>query len=115
MEVYEELVPEIKNLLRNNAHKLKISGKIKRKIEKIHGILINDVLSHLNDPKDLTAVEIGVSRRAYDKTYHLMFQKDKKYHIFVAIIHRTLKNDLFLVTAYKSSKEYERLLKNYKR
>ncbi len=51
MEEYEEPVPYIKSLLRNNVHKLKISGKIQRKIEKLHGVPIDEVIAYINDPK----------------------------------------------------------------
>lgn len=114
MEEYEELVPYIKNLLRNNIHKIKISGKIKGKIEKKHGLFIEKVMSCLNDPKGLIAVEKGVPRRAHDEPYDLIFRKSRNRRIFIVILHRTLRKDLFLVTAFESSKEYEQLLKRYK-
>ncbi len=114
MEEYEELIPFIKNLLRSNIHKIKISGKILGKIEKKHGISIEEVMSCLNDSRDLIAVKKGVPRRVHDEPYDLIFRKSRNRSIFVVILHRTLKKDLFLVTAFESSKAYEQLLKKYK-
>lgn len=115
MDEHEELVPYVKNILRNNSHKLKVSGAIKGKIENKHGLSMNLVMSHLINPDNLIAVEKGIPRRVHDEPYNLIFQQGKRSRIFVVILYRSLKKDLFLVTAFESSKEYEQLLKNYKR
>ena len=106
---------QIKKLLRNiTPEKVKISGNVRFKIEKIHGVRIKDVMKNLLNPELLIDIEEQPSRRPHDKTYGLLFEISKRKKLFVVITYKTLENKIYLVTAYPSNKKVEKLIKKPK-
>ncbi|NOX71080.1 MAG: hypothetical protein GXO64_00050 [Candidatus Micrarchaeota archaeon] len=106
---------QMKKLLKNiKDERIKISSKIRFKIENIHGVKIEDVLKNLRNPDSLISVDEQPSRRPHDKTYGLVFEITKRKRLFVVVTYKTLKNKLYIVTAFTTTKKMEKLIKKPK-
>lgn len=104
----------MKKLLKKKYKRIKISSKVKRKIEKIHRVKIEDVLENLKNPFLLEEIEEQPARRSHDKTYKLLFKISKRKRLFIVVTFKFNKNKIFVVTALKSTKKIEKLIKKPK-
>lgn len=105
----------MKKLLRNTKpERFKISGSVRFKIERIHGVPVEDVLSSLQNPGSLICIEQQPSREPHDETYGLVFEKSRSRKLFIVITYKTLKDLIFIVTAFSTSKKLEKLIKRPK-
>jgi hypothetical protein len=108
-------VPEVKSLLRNTRpERFKVKQSIRYKIENIHGVSINEVLSNLRGPNSLVEVETQPSRRKHDETYKLYFEISKRKRLIVVITNKSLKRQVFVVTAFHTTKKMDKLVKKLK-
>jgi len=106
---------QIKKLLSNaKPEKFKISDSVRFKIERIHGVPVEDVMRNLQNPDSLICIEEQPSREPHDETYGLVFEKSKNRKLFIVITYKTLKDVIFIVTAFSTSKKLEKLIKNPK-
>lgn len=104
----------MKKLLKKKYRQIKISSKVKYKIEKIHQVKIEGALENLKNPVLLEEIEEQPARRPHDKTYKLLFKVSKRKHLFVVITYKSKKNKIFIVTAFKSTKKIKKLIKKPK-
>ena len=106
---------QMKKLLRNaKPERFKISDSVKFKIERIHQVRTEDVMNCLQNPDGLICIEQQPSREAHDETYGLVFEKSRSRKLFVVITYKILKDIIFIVTAFYSSKKLEKLIKRPK-
>ncbi len=106
---------QMKKLLRNTKpERFKISDSVKFKIERIHQVRMEDVIRNLQNPDGLTCIEQQPSREPHDETYGLVFEKSRSRKLFVVITYKILKDTIFIVTAFYSSKKLEKLIKRPK-
>lgn len=106
---------QIKKLLRSiKPERIKISSKVRFKIERLHEIKIEEIIKNLRNPELLVSIEKQPSRRPHDETYALVFELSKRKKLFVVITYKTLKKKIYIVTAYYSTKKLEKLIKRVK-
>ena len=105
-------VQQIKKLLRRiKPERIKISNKVRFKIESVYGIKVKDVIENMRNPCMLKHVEEQPSRKPHDETYSLVFELSKRRKLFVVITYKTLENKIYIVTAYQSTKKIEKLIR----
>lgn len=108
-------VHEMKAFLRKvKPERIKISSKVRFKVEHVHGVNLETVMKNLENPVLLKEVEEQQSRRSQDQTYGLLFEPTKRKKLFVVITSKRLEKKLYLVTAFPSTKKAEKLIKRPK-
>lgn len=104
-------VPRMKKLLRNTKpERIKIKPNIKSKIEKRHGVDINEVLSNLKNPDKLIHIQQQSSLKPHDDTYKLIFELSKRKKMIVIITYKSLKKIIFIVTSYYTTKKKDKFI-----
>lgn len=103
---------QIKKLLRKTKkERLKLSRKVKGKIENIHCVDSREVLENLRNPTSLKAVEQQPSRGKHDETYGLCFEISKRRKLFIVVTYKKLKKQIIIVTAFPSRRKVDRIIK----
>lgn len=100
----------MKNFLKKK-YTYRISDKIKKKIEDIHGVDTGLVFEKLAKPSNLAGVEKQEGRNPHDETYRLTFRLSNKYRLVVVITYKNLEKKIYIVTAFKSSKDIDKLIR----
>ncbi len=108
-------IPYIKKLLRKaGKDNFKLKSHLQYKIEKIHNVSMDEVWDNLYNPVNLVKVKTYMARSKHDESYRIYFRINKRKKLVVGITYKKLKNRIYIITAYHTTRKTDRLIRKAK-
>ena len=102
-------VSYIRELLKNTPEeKIILRDRIKSKIEDFHKLPTDSVFHHLKNPENLIIVQEQEPLQTDSRTFRLIFKESESKKIVIVITEKPDK-EIFIVTAFPSTKKAEKL------
>lgn len=104
-------VSNIRKLLESTPpEKIILRDHIKSKIENFHKLPVDSVFHHLRNPENLLLVQEQEPLQPGSRTFRLIFKESESKKIVIVITEKPDK-EIFIVTAFPSTKKAEKLIK----